>query len=185
MRRVLLLTLTAAMVAVVFVPSAGAGLLVRGEPLVGMAWEERGIAASHEVVSRLEGTWRTGPISERDAEATLRRYGLAKWITRFRPVSPLAEVTRLILVIRDGAWNLYGKSGSGAREKIDYDADYVVKGNKVEKIHSTGVTTFRWSVDGDALTLEWVKTTEPPYEGIPDEVFQRALYMTSDFKRQR
>jgi hypothetical protein len=55
---------------------------------------------------------------------------------------------------------------------------------RVEKTHATGVTTYRWSVDGDTLTLEWLSTTEPPVEGIPDEVFGRALYMTQPFTRQ-
>jgi hypothetical protein len=59
-----------------------------------------------------------------------------------------------------------------------------VKGDRVEKIHATGVTTYRWSVDGDALALEWLSSTEEPYEGIPDEVFGRALYMTQPFMRQ-
>ena len=43
--------------------------------------------------------------------------------------------------------------------------------------------TYRWSVDGDYLTLRWQKTTFPPHIGIPEEVFQRALYMTARFKR--
>jgi len=59
-----------------------------------------------------------------------------------------------------------------------------VKGDTVDKIHSTGTTTLGWAVNGDTLTLEWLGTTEPPVEGIPDEVFQRALYMTQDFTRQ-
>lgn len=140
-------------------------------------------AASPEAVP-LEGTWRTDAISPRDAEATLRRYGLRKWIKRFRPFTPFAATTTLILDIKEGEWDLYRKPSGGPREEIDYDAEYVVKGNKVDKIHATGVTTYRWSVDGDTLTFEWLKSTEPPYEGIPDEVFSRALYMTQDFRRQ-
>lgn len=140
-------------------------------------------AASPETVP-LEGSWRAGPISPRDAEATLRRYGLGKWIKRFRPVTPIAASTTLILDIKDGEWDLYGEARGGVREEIDYNAEYVVRDNEVDKIHATGVSTLRWSVDGDTLTLGWLKTTEPPYKGIPEEVFQRALYMTRDFKRQ-
>jgi len=40
-------------------------------------------------------------------------------------------------------------------------------------------------VDGDTLTLEFLTAAIPPHEGVPDEVFQRALYMTRDFKRDR
>jgi hypothetical protein len=139
---------------------------------------------SPAAASALEGTWRTSPISPRDAEATLRRYGLAKWIKRFRPVTPFAVETTLILDIKDGEWDLYGKPRGQPRQEIDYDAEYVVRGNEVDKVHATGATTYRWSVDGDTLTLEWLQSTEPLYEGIPDEVFSRALYMTRDFKRQ-
>jgi hypothetical protein len=140
--------------------------------------------AASDAVSRLEGTWQTGPISPRDVDATLHRDGLAKWIERFRSVTPIAARTTLILDLHNGEWDLYGKPKSGPREEIDYDAEYVVKGDRVEKIHATGVTTYRWSVDGDALALEWLSSTEPPYKGIPDEVFSRALYMTQPFMRQ-
>jgi hypothetical protein len=140
--------------------------------------------AAADAASPLEGTWQTGPISPRDVDATLRRDGLAKWIERFRPVTPIAASTTLILDLHDGEWDLYGKPRSGPREEIDYDAEYVVKGDRVEKIHATGVTTYRWSVDGNTLALEWLSSTEPPYKGIPDEVFSRALYMTQPFMQQ-
>jgi hypothetical protein len=137
-----------------------------------------------DATSLLEGTWQTGPISPRDVDATLRREGLAKWIKRFRPLTPIPASTTLILDLHNGEWDLYGKPSSGPREEIDYDAEYAVKGDRVEKTHATGVTTYRWSVDGDTLTLEWLSTTEPPVERIPDEVFGRALYMTQPFMRQ-
>jgi hypothetical protein len=140
--------------------------------------------AAAAAASPLEGTWQAGPISPHDVDATLRRDGLAKWIGRFRPVTPIAASTTLILDLHHGEWDLYGKPRSGPREEIDYDAEYVVKGDRVEKIHATGVTTYRWSVDGDALALEWLSSTEPPYKGIPDEVFSRALYMTQPFMQQ-
>ncbi len=41
------------------------------------------------------------------------------------------------------------------------------------------------SVKGRKLTLRWVSTTEQPYMGIPDKVFQYALYMTRTFSRAR
>jgi hypothetical protein len=140
--------------------------------------------ASSESASPLEGTWRTAPISPPDAEATLRRYGLEKWIKPFRPLMPFEANTTLILDLHEGEWDLYGESADGRREEIDYDAGYVVEGDKVEKIHYTGVTTYRWSMDGDTLTIEFLETTEPPIEGVPDEVFSRALYMTREFERQ-
>jgi hypothetical protein len=50
--------------------------------------------------------------------------------------------------------------------------------------HSDGSNTYRWAVDGDTLSLAFVRSTLPGYQGIPDEVFQRALYMTEPFTKQ-
>lgn len=136
-----------------------------------------------EEVSPLEGTWQTSSISASDVEATLRRYGLAKWIERFQPVSPLGAEQVLILRIGDD-WDLFVKPTGKSLQKVDYDADYDVYGSKVDKIHATGATTYRWTVDGDKLKFEWLMSTEPAFRGIPDEVFSRALYMTQEFTKQ-
>ena len=90
------------------------------------------------------------------------------------------------------SWNSASRTASGTstarrtgqREPIDYDAEYEIDGDTVTFHHSDGSNTHRWTVDGDTLSLEFVKGTMPPYEGIPDEVFQRALYMTETFTRQ-
>jgi len=140
-------------------------------------------ATSSEAKSPLVGTWRTGVITPVNAEATLRRYGLEKWIPRFRSQTPWTEPMALVLVISPTEWDLYGKPKSKPRVEIDFDAKYVVKRNTVDKIHATGFTTLRWSVRGSKLTLRWLKTTEPPFMGIPDKVFQYALYMTQSFSR--
>jgi hypothetical protein len=132
----------------------------------------------------LEGTWRTEPISLSDAEATLRKHGLGKYIEKLKTEPPFQGETVLILDVKD-EWDLYGESDGGQRAEIDYDAEYLVKGDTVKVTHSTGSTTHRWSVDGDRLTLEWVSTTQPDYNGVPDEVYQRALYMTSEFTRDK
>jgi hypothetical protein len=138
---------------------------------------------SPEETSPLTGTWKTQPISQQDYEATLRRFGLEKYIKRFRPLSPIKSDTVLILHIGED-WDLYGRYNGGPKKEIDYDADYAVRGNKVEVMHSEGSQFHRWSVDGDTLKIEWLRTTLPPYKGIPEEVFQRTLYMTEEFKRQ-
>ena len=141
-------------------------------------------ASSIEGSASLAGTWHTGEISQADAEKTLRRYGLAKWIKRFRRETPFTEPIALLLVIRGDDWDLYGKPKGKPRFGIDYDAKWWRPDSRsVRKIHGTGVTTFRWSVSGRALTLRWLETTEPDVMGIPDEVFQRALYMTRTFSR--
>jgi hypothetical protein len=138
---------------------------------------------SPEGVSALEGTWTTPPISPADAESALRRNGLGEFIKRFRPLTPLRGDTVLILDIGE-EWDLYGQVDGGPREEIDFDADYSVEGDEVEVIHSEGSNTHRWSVDGDTLTLEWLRTTLPPYKGISEEVFQTVLYETEAFTRQ-
>ena len=141
-------------------------------------------ASPPKAASPLEGTWRTEPISLSDAEATLRKHGLGKFIKKFSTDPPFQGDTVLILDVKD-EWDLYGESEGGPRQEIDYDAEYLVKGDTVKVTHSTGSTTHRWSVDGDRLTLEWLSTTQPPYNGVPDEVYQRALYMTAEFTKDK
>ena len=138
--------------------------------------------SSAPTASALEGTWRTEAISLTDAEATLRKHGLGKWVEKFKTDPPFEGDTVLILEVKD-QWDLYGESDGGPRAEIDYDAEYRIDGDTVEVTHSTGSTKHRWSVDGDRLTLEWLSTTQPPYNGVPDEVYQRALYMTAEFTR--
>jgi hypothetical protein len=89
----------------------------------------------------------------------------------------------LILEIRDGKWDLYGESNGEPRVEIDYDADYAVDGNEVVVTHADGSRTLQWSVADDTLTLNLLTTDIPPTGNVPDEVYQRALYMTSDFTR--
>ena len=50
--------------------------------------------------------------------------------------------------------------------------------------NSGGKNMFRWKVTGDELALTLVSTTEPPYEGVPAEVFQSGYYATSAFTRE-
>ena len=133
--------------------------------------------------SPLEGTWQAGPISLTDTEATVRRHGLGRYVKDYRANAPFFGDTVLILTIEGGAWDLYGKSGGGEPVPIDYDAEYEINGDTVVFHHSDGSNTYRWQVDHDILQLHFVKSTLPSYRGIPDEVFQRALYMTETFTR--
>ena len=141
-------------------------------------------SASADATPRIEGTWMTDPVSEGDIEKTLRKHELTKWIKRFGPLSPVSPGTALILEIDDGTWDLYGKSKGTPREEIDYDADYELDGDTVVVSHEGESNTYRWSVEDDTLRLMWLDTTYGGYKGIPEEVFQRALYMTEEFKRQ-
>lgn len=56
-------------------------------------------------------------------------------------------------------------------------------GNRVlVRPNSGGENVFMWRVTGDELSLDLVSTTEPPYEGVPAETYQRGLYTTSPFR---
>ena len=131
----------------------------------------------------LIGTWRTEPITPADTEATLTSNGLDEWVDEFAPISPVAASPSLVLEIGDG-WVLSTESADGALLPIDYDATYEVAGDEVTVLHTEGSNTYRWAVEGDVLTLEWLSTTLPDFQGVPEEVFQRALYQTAEFTRE-
>jgi hypothetical protein len=148
--------------------------------------EESGGAAttSAEVATPLDGTWRTEPITLDDMARTLREQGLGKRVDDFEKNAPISDApTTLILEVRDGNWDLEGQAEGGEPKPIDFDAEYEVKGNTVIVIHADGSRTLRWSVKGDVLTLTSLNDSLSPTKGIPDEVFQTALYMTAEFQR--
>jgi hypothetical protein len=117
---------------------------------------------------------------------TLREQGLGEWVARFEQNAPISGTpTALVLETRDGDWDLYGQPRGGQREEIDYDAQFEVDGNKVVVSHEGDSNTYRWAVEGEALKLTWLDTTYGRNRGIPEQVFQRALYMTADFRRAR
>jgi hypothetical protein len=140
--------------------------------------------ASVAPASALEGTWRTDVIDQRAVEATLERQGLGDWTDEFRSQSPIAAGMKLVLVIEAGQWDLYGESADGGREPIDYDAEYRIDGDSVSVFHADGTRSLGWSVEDDVLTIESKSTTLSATAGIPDEVFQVALYVTETFVRQ-
>ena len=59
--------------------------------------------------------------------------------------APFFGDTVLTLTVENGAWDLYGKSGSGQPAPIDYDADYEIDGDTVVFHHSDGSNTYRWA----------------------------------------
>jgi hypothetical protein len=144
-------------------------------------------SSSAEQASALEGTWRTGTVTEADIEATLREADLEEWIKPLRalPASdPPVDSNVFILEIHAGAWDLYWEPNGGTAEELDFDASYEVDGDTVVVSHEGDSNTYRWSVDGDTLTLTWVDTTYGSHKGIPEEVFQTAFYMSGDFEKQ-
>jgi hypothetical protein len=134
--------------------------------------------------STLEGSWEAGPLSVDETEETLRRSGLGQYVEDYRKNAPFSGETVLTLSIENGAWDLHGQSAGGQPVPIDYDAEYEIEGNTVVFHHSDGSNTYRWEVHQDTMRLHFVQSTLPGYQGIPEEVFQRALYMTEPFTRQ-
>lgn len=133
--------------------------------------------------SPLEGTWQAGPVSLADTEATVRRAGLGRWLDDYRHHAPFIRDTVLTLTIEDGAWDLFGQARGGQAEPIDFDAEYEVQADTVVFHHSDGSNTYRWEIDGDTLHLQFLESTLPGYRGVPEEVFQRALYTTQAFTK--
>ena len=137
--------------------------------------------------SALEGTWRTGTVSEADIEATLRKSDLEEWVKPLRALpasNPPVGSNVFILEIQAGKWDLYWEPDGGAAEQLDFDASYEVDGDMVVVSHEGDSNTYRWSMDGDTLTLKRVDTTYGSYKGIPEEVFQTAFYMSREFEKQ-
>ena len=133
-------------------------------------------------VPALVGTWRTEPLTAAEVEAALTAAGLEDWIDEFSSLSPVASEPALFLDI-GAEWDLYSEDADGNQIPVDYDASYDIEGDEVTFHHSEGDNTYRWTVEGDTLTLEFVGSTLPGVEGIPEEVFQTALYETATFTR--
>ena len=144
---------------------------------------------STTTASELEGTWQTRPLTLADAEATLREAGLHEWLQPFRALtSDEASSSVFVLTIRDGRWDLDEIRGGGPAVPIDWGHTYAIDGDIVTvslvSVGDDAVNRYRWEVEGDVLRLEWLESTVPPFEGVPEEVLQRALYTTAPFERR-
>ena len=142
---------------------------------------------SAEETSALEGEWRTGVMTEADIETTLQEEGLDEHVEDLLDMpdtQPPLPSQVFVLEIGDGRWDLYWEEEGGAAEQLDYDARYEVTGDTVTVSHETDHNVYRWSVEGDTLTLAWLETTYPDYKGIPEQIFQTAFYMSDSFERQ-
>ena len=144
---------------------------------------------SPATASELEGTWQTRPLTREDTEATLREAGLHEWLQPFRALAPDDESSSVfVLTIRDGRWDLDAIRDGEPAVPIDWGHTYAIDGDVVTvnliSVDDDAFNRYRWDVDGDVLRLEWLESNVPPFEGVPEEVLQRALYMTAPFERQ-
>ena len=144
---------------------------------------------SAATASELEGTWQTPPLTREDAEATLREAGLHEWLQPFRALAPDDESSSVfVLTIRDGRWDLDEIRDGRPAVPIDWGHTYAIDGDIVTvnlvSVDDDAFNRYRWDVDGDVLRLEWLESNVPPFEGVPEEVLQRALYTTAPFERR-
>jgi hypothetical protein len=131
----------------------------------------------------VEGTWKTPPFGRTAITNTLTAAGLGAHAERFFKMDETREDLVITLRVEAGQWTAYRASGSGA-QTVNDRGTYTIDGNTLlYRPNSGGLNTYRWSVANDQLTLTFVSTTEPDYEGIPNEVFQRAFYTSIAFRR--
>jgi len=133
--------------------------------------------------SPLEGTWRTGNVTEADMTAALSRAGLQKWIQPFRAGAGLGHSNVFLLTLANGHWH-EGWSQDGGPFVDNDDGTYQIAGDTVIYHPQGNSPTYRWSIQGGTLRLTLLRDTGT-YSGIPDEVYQRAFYTAAPFQRQK
>lgn len=98
-----------------------------------------------------------------------------------------APQRELALSVRYGTWSLAQRYLGGEWETIDRETLVSVDGDRVtiQPMGAPGSTVLRvvrsTGPAGAILSLEFVGTTEPDYEGVPVEEIVRALYTTFPF----
>jgi hypothetical protein len=133
--------------------------------------------------SPLEGTWRTGNVTVADITAALSRAGLQKWIQPFRAQADLGHSNVFLLTLANGVWH-QGWSQDGGPFVDNDDGTYRITGDTVIYHPQGSSPTYRWSVQGGTLRLTLLRDTGT-YQGIPDEVYERAFYTAAPFQRQK
>ena len=132
----------------------------------------------------LEGTWDLSGVTRSDLRRTLHGAGLVGHLGAI--VSDLPDLPlRLELVVSPTEVELIAFGGSGGPWVLDQEF-LLVTGNQLEITaqDTAGTTSYRWTVVGDTLDLDYVGTTEPAVKGVPAEAWQRVLYTSGAFTRQ-
>jgi hypothetical protein len=132
----------------------------------------------------LRGTWSTGRVTQQEMDDTLREAGLQQWIQPFRALHADSPWRSFTLALDDDRWLGYWQTVGRSRELNDGPFPMRVEGDTLIYGPGNWSTTLRWTVVGSSLTLEFVETTGPGIEGIPEEAFVRAFYTTTPFERQ-
>lgn len=143
-------------------------------------------AAASQAADAVEGRWETAPISRSAVETTLGAVGLSQWIEQWIGLSDFQDFREdavVTLSLEQGRWTAEVAVGDDPPQVADAGSFSVEGDTVLYTPNSGGVNTYRWMIDGDQLELEFISTTEPDFAGIPNEVFQRALYTVSPFQR--
>ncbi len=152
------------------------------QPTSGLAASGLAASPSPGTDSPLEGIWKTTTVTPADMEAALRKAGLQKWIQPFLATG-VGDSNVFTLRIKNGQWIQYWSKDGGPADNND-EGSYEITGDVVTITHPGGVDALSWSVDGGELTLGYVSNKFPPYNGIPEEVYQHAFYTAAVFERQ-
>jgi hypothetical protein len=129
----------------------------------------------------IDGTWTTPTLAPADFRRVLTSHGLGKHADAF--LSGFGEAVDLTLEVGGGFWTLSSSIDGGATAVTDRGGFEIDGKQVIVQPSSGGKNTFRWKISGNELTLDLVSTTEPPYEGVPAETYQRGLYTASPFGR--
>ena len=133
-------------------------------------------------MSPLEEVWHTDLVTPDMVRAALQAAGgLQQWQQAF--VAGMPDESVFTLRILNGRWVEYWSKDGGPYEEND-SGPYAITGDEVTISHSDpGSDTFKWSVDGDTLTLKFVSDTFPAGGGIPERVYQTGFYESAPWLR--
>ena len=130
------------------------------------------------------GTWETALVTRAQFLKTLEESGFEKYARQFKGMEdwfPKEEAV-LSLELRDGSWTLYGALDGQAPSVFDRQT-YEVVDEHFELTSGVGGSVLQPRIEDEALTLEFVSSTEPAYEEVPVEAILRVYYTTAPFHR--
>jgi len=138
---------------------------------------------THRGPSRIDGTWRLGPVSAAEIRATLREAGRARFAVRVIHDLPPAPLRYRMTV----GEHLITLELTGADGKVVvYDKEhFVLSGHRamLQPTDTTGDNTYRWSLAHGDLRLRFVSTSVTKDDMNPYGAFQRAQYAVGDWTR--
>jgi hypothetical protein len=142
-------------------------------------------AASPVRGAELQHVWTTRRVTQEEMEDTMRAAGLHEWIQPFRNLHADSPWRAFTLNLNGGKWvGSWEKASDPPREQMDGPFPLRIEGNTLVYGPPDWSTTLEWSIDGDTLMLDFIETSGPGAEGIPEEVYVRAFYTSAPFEKQ-